>query len=298
MDVSIIIINYNTDTLLKECINSILLHTNTIEYEVIVVDNNSPNNKQKSISEEYPFIKLIELKENVGFGRANNIGVETAKGRNIFFLNPDTLLLNNSVKILSDFLDQNHKVGVCGGNLYTKDMKPNFSFRPYFPTLLTELNLLTGNLLFKLLVGRSYQFNYTEKSLKVAYITGADMMVSRKCLNVTGLFDPDFFMYYEETELSLRIKKSGFEIYSVPEANIIHFEGGSFSVNKEAQRLSLISRSIYLKKANKSILYRFISNLVYFTICVIGIFRAKIKNNKLNYNYWLFSFKQFCMLVF
>jgi len=293
MDVSIIIVNYNTIKLIEDCIQSIYETTTEIDYEIIVVDNASVDGSQKKIKTKFKNIKLIELNKNIGFGCANNEGIKMASGKKIFFLNPDTILLNNTVKILSEFLDQNSDIGACGGNLYTKDLKPNFSYMPFFPTLLPELNLLTGNLIYKFFVGKNYQFNYTGKPIEVAYITGADMMITRECLSVTGTFDPDFFMYYEETELSLRIKKSGYKIYSVPDAKIIHFEGGSFSYSEDSQRFSLVSRSIFMKKAKKGFIYRFVSDSIYYTICLVGMSRAKIKNDRDNYNFWLFSFKEF-----
>ena len=293
MNVSIIIVNYNTKELISNCIQSIYEKTIGLNYEIIVVDNASVDGSQQKITEWFPNVKLIELNENIGFGGANNEGIKIAIGRNLFFLNPDTILLNNAIKILSEYLDKNSDSGVCGGNLYTKDLKPNFSYMPFFPTLLPELNLLTGNLFYKFFVGKNYRFNYTGKPLEVAYITGADMMVTRKCLSVTGSFDPDFFMYYEETELSLRIKKSGYKIYSVPDAQIIHLEGGSFSYSEDSQRFSLVSRLIFMKKAKKGFIYQFVSDSIYFTICLAGMLRAKVNKNSANYNFWLFSFKEF-----
>ena len=298
MDVSIIIVNYNTKELISNCIQSIYERTSAIDFEIIVVDNASVDGSQQMIIENFPTIKLIELTENIGFGRANNEGIKIASGKNIFFLNPDTILLNNAIKILSEFLDENGDIGACGGNLYTKDLKPNFSYKPFFPTLVPELNLLSGNLIYLIFVGKNYEFNYSGKPIEVAYITGADMMITRKCLSVTGSFDPDFFMYYEETELSLRIKKSGYKIFSVPEAQIIHFEGGSFSYSEDSQRFSLVSRSIFMKKAKKGFIYQLMSDLIYFTICLAGMLRAKVNKNSMNYNFWLFSLKEFKKIIF
>ena len=298
MDVSIIIVNYNTTKLIEDCIQSIYEKTTKIDFEIIVVDNNSVDDSLEKLKSKFKNIKLIELNENIGFGCANNEGIKMTTGRNILFLNPDTILLNNTIRILSEFLDQNSEVGACGGNLYTKDLKPNFSYMPFFPTLLPELNLLTGNLIYLFFVGKNYQFNYSEKPIEVAYITGADMMISQKCLSVAGSFDPDFFLYYEETELSLRIKKSGYKIYSVPTAKIIHFEGGSFSYSEDSQRFSLVSRSIFMKKAKKSFIYRFVSNSIYFTICLVGMLRAKVNKNSDNYNFWLFSFNEFRKITY
>ena len=105
MDVSIIIINYNTISFLIDAVDSIFAKTEGIEYEIIVVDNNSNDNSKTIIMEKYgKKVIYLSLPENIGFGRANNEGAKIAKGRNLFFLNPDTLLLNNATKILSDYL--------------------------------------------------------------------------------------------------------------------------------------------------------------------------------------------------
>ena len=114
VDVSIIIVSYNTAELLENCINSIVEKTQNISYEVIVVDNDSCDNSISLLYEKFDWVKVIVSKKNLGFGRANNLGIEVASGRNILFLNSDTILINNAIKILSDFLDGNN----CGWCLW------------------------------------------------------------------------------------------------------------------------------------------------------------------------------------
>lgn len=227
MDVSIIIVNYKTVPLILNCLESVYAKTEGVDFEVIVVDNNSGDGFAEKIQGKYPKVQCLSLPENIGFGRANNEGLKIAKGRNIFFLNPDTLLLNNAVKVLSDYLDAHPEVGVCGGNLYDEDMKPTHSYRMCLPGIYWELNDLFHGLLDKMRWGKNVQFNHAGKPLKVGYITGADMMVRRKVLEQVGSFSPKFFMYYEETELTFRIKKAGYRVVSVPETEIQHLEGKS-----------------------------------------------------------------------
>jgi len=145
MDVSIIIVNYNTAKLLMDAIDSVFEKTEGVTYEIIIVDNNSPSNPKDILIERYgDKIIYLGLSENIGFGRANNEAAKIAKGRNLFFLNPDTILLNNAVKILSDYLDDNPCVGCCGGNLVDRDGKPTKSFSRYFDSLLfDEINQKT-----------------------------------------------------------------------------------------------------------------------------------------------------------
>ena len=289
MDVSIIIVNYNTSVLIRNLMQTIEEKTEGISYEVIVVDNNPTDQFAIDLKDYLDKIIYVPLKENVGFGRANNEGIKVAKGRNIFFLNPDTLLINNAIKILSDYLDSNERVGACGGNLYDLDLKPNHSYMPKLPGLFSELNLLLGNSLYKLLYG-CYDFNVSEEIKRVGYVTGADMMVKRYILDKIGGFNPIFFMYYEETELSFRIKKEGYHIVNVPMAKIVHLESKSFTSTIKKQKLVLESRNKYL-----NIIYpqykRVLTNIVYTISCVVAVIIFTIKKDCQRKEIWLYSLK-------
>ena len=134
IDVSIILVNYNTTDLLVQAIKSIYKYSSEFTYEIIVVDNNSKLSPEHVLKQNFnDDIIFISLPENIGFGRANNEGIKIAKGRNIFLLNTDTYLLNNAIKILSDYIDSHPKVGSCGGSLFTADLKPTYSYHriPY-----------------------------------------------------------------------------------------------------------------------------------------------------------------------
>ncbi len=242
MDVSIIIVNYNTAALACAAIESVHRLTTGIAYEIIVVDNASSDGTQ--IRDRFgDAIRYLPLPENIGFGRANNAAIEQAKGRHLFLLNPDTILLNDAAGILSRYLDQ-----VCGGNLYDADRRPTHSFLRALPGLGIELDTLFFGIPFRLKYGRNRFFNFTGRPMKVGYITGADMMIRADVLRQTGVFDPDFFMYFEETELTHRIKAAGYDVMSVPEAEIIHLEGKSFSLRTDRMRRFFESKLLYLNK--------------------------------------------------
>lgn len=246
LDVSIIIVNYNTSNLVIECVKSIKSHTQEISYEIIIVDNNSSISQKQLLNGLSTYnTTIIELQKNIGFGRANNEGLIISKGRNILFLNPDTILLSNALKSLNQFLNKNIFCGACGGNLYNIDGTPTHSHNINFPGFIDEIDQALKRSLTTILYGRSTLFNFTEKPQKVAYITGADLMVKKSVLNEVGGFNPKFFMYYEDTELQYRIKKRGYEIYNVPDSRIIHLEGKSFSISKDRETRILTSRSIY-----------------------------------------------------
>lgn len=280
VDVSIIIVSYNTARLLEDCISSIVEKTKDISYEIIVVDNHSHDLSVELIRKKFDWVKIIVSEENLGFGRANNLGIEIAAGRNVFFLNSDTLLVNNAIKILSDYLDQNEKVGICGGNLYDVHEKPAHSFTRIFPGIAYELNYLTLNVFSKLFFGKNLYFNYSGKNIKVARVSGADMMIPKRVLDKTGGFDPGFFLYSEETDLAFRITKSGYRVVSVYAARIIHLEGQSCTFNQLKTRWGLISRHLFLRKRYAS--GCLIGICDFFHYAVVGILwcRAFLKGNR------------------
>lgn len=253
MDVSIIYVNYKTSPLIINSIDSVKEKTKEVDYEIIVVDNNSEDDSLTMIHKKHPKVLYIPLKENLGFGKANNKGVEYAKGNYLFFLNPDTLLRNNAIKYLKDFLEDNKDYGACGGNLYDENGIPAMSFGRRYPSYIDEfLSIFYLNIpLFT--SPKSFFFNYSDCILDVAFISGADLMVRKTVIDKVGNFSRDFFMTYEETELCYRISKGGYKIGAVPNAKIIHLEGKSEYINKS--RLSFFYEGMltYFHKRNPTI---------------------------------------------
>ena len=291
MDVSIIIVNYNTISLLCDAIDSVLEKTADISYEIIVVDNNSPDNSENIIQQKYiDKVIYIKLNENIGFGRANNEGIKYAKGRNIFLLNPDTVLINNAVKILSKYLDQNADVGVCGGNLYDENNQPALSFVRTLPSVWQEISCLLGSIPEKIAFGKNRTFNYTNTPMKVSAIIGADIMIRKSLLDKIGAFDTDFFMYHEELELCFRVKKSNSLIMSVPQAKIIHLEGKSLNSDMERERRKLIGKNLYFQKTHTKI-YHKIVNLIFYCIGMSRLIIFGILGKKEQFKLWLFRIK-------
>lgn len=247
MDVSIIIVNYCSAQMVIDCINSIFQKTKGVSYEVIVVDNASGDGSVKALERMFGSrITVIASKQNLGFGKANNLGAQSAVGKYLFLLNPDTILVNNAVRILCDYMGKNSKIGVVGGNLYAPDMSPAPSYCPQFDDLETERKRASWkDILTKKVKGKLFnkgerkrvlfknEFNYEGESKKVAYIFGADMMMKKELFDSLGGFDPDFFMYAEEQELSWRITEKNYSIVSVPEAKIIHLEGATVKKQNE-----------------------------------------------------------------
>lgn len=251
MDVSVIIVNFCTAGLVTDAVASVMRFTEGVSYEVIIVDNASPDGSGAELQTRYvgnETVKVILSDENLGFGGANNLGFGESRGRNIFLLNPDTVLQNDAVSLLSIYLDDNEQVGVCGGNLYTAEGQPTSSFKRLFPSVGAELSSLLCHIPEKLRYGRNVTFNHTRHALDVAFIVGADLMIRRSLAEELGLFDTSFFMYYEETDLCRRVKDAGFKVRSLPSARICHLEGRSISNPDRKAEINFNSRNIYLKK--------------------------------------------------
>ncbi len=260
MDVSIIIVNYNTKELTRNCINSVFSKSSGIDFEIILVDNASTDGSIEAFSGDSR-ISFVALSKNLGFGMANNEGFKIAKGKYVFCLNPDTILLNNAIKILFDFMETHPNAGVSGGNLYDCDMNPTHSYRMTLPSIWWEIDYHLGYLFGKLLWGRNLEFNYTSKSRSVGYITGADMMVRKEIIDRVGGFSKHFFMYYEECELTYRIKNLGYKVFSVPKAKIQHLEGKSFASSELTNKMKyqIYGRWMYRRLCSPSLFFNLLA---------------------------------------
>lgn len=246
MDVTIIIVNYNTRDLTLECLHSIFEKTAGLLFEVIVVDNASSDDSVAKIKQEFSQVTLIESAENLGFGRANNLGFEYSSGDYIFLLNSDTLLINNAVELLWQFLNKHLDIAIVGGQLYEADgVTTTHSYCYLFPSLLMELDILFRGAITHRIEKKRLKYIVRDGFDTVAYITGADMMLRRSDIHQYGFFDSSFFLYFEETELSYRYHSNGRISVFFPEAKIIHLEGGSFSLPKNRSKFYLEGRNNY-----------------------------------------------------
>lgn len=237
MDVSIIIVNYNTCNLLNACLKSVFSMTTKIDYEVIVSDNGSIDNSVPMLKECYPQVRLIDNKSNLGFGAANNRGLAIAQGKYVFYLNSDTILLNNAVKIFFDYWetsDYRDQLGALGCNLLDKDGNVMHSYG-YFPTfkslsmsLIYRNFAMTAKAFLKILKADYKKIKKrvpVEKKIgEVDYITGADLFLLN---NYSALYDERYFLYTEETDLEYQLFLNKKKRLLIDGPLIIHLEGGS-----------------------------------------------------------------------
>jgi GT2 family glycosyltransferase len=233
-------------------LESVFEKTQGVEFEVFVVDNNSQDGSCEMIEQEFPQVRLIKNKENKGFGAANNIAIGLSKAKYVFLLNTDTILVNNAVKILFDFMEkeENKNVAACGGTLLNENFQ-QMTNGGHFPSLKGVLFKLGLRNIFKKYYDNHLNFAYpiiSESIKEVDYITGADLFLRKSVLNKVGAFDEDFFMYFEEVDLCKRIKNEGFDIKFIPDSQIIHLEGKSNNKNLKRKEQSKISECLYFRK--------------------------------------------------
>lgn len=278
-ELSIIYVNFNTADQVMASVESVRRHTKDINYEIIVADNNSQNdnNLQSLIDDED--IKVVRLDDNYGFGKANNSGVREATGEYIFLLNPDTLCHDNSIKLLLDKVKADSTIGTISPNLINADSKPTHAFRRAGDGILTELNFALFGLPYKLVYGRNFEYNHTDKQMDVAYACGAAMMMKRETFDKVGGFDENFFMYYEDQDLCNRIKKTGLRIVNEPQAIIQHLEGTSISVNAKRENFIMQSRKKYFLKTMPEWHYK-VANILTKSLLFIGETAYKLCGKK------------------
>ena len=261
----IIIVNYNTKNLLRNCLTSIFEKTSDVLYEVIISDNGSTDGSIEMIKKDFPQVMLIENKSNLGFGRANNIARKKASGKYVFYLNSDTVLINNAVKLFYDYWELSTKnIGALGTQLLDQNLENNYSYG-FFPSYLRSFVLLINFILDS--INLKTIFRKFRKSKKISsyfgevdYIIGADLFMKN---NELADFDEQFFLYYEETDLQYNLSQNGYSRLLIEGPKIIHLSGASddnikkrYSFRKLSSIYGWDSCLKYLKKNNNiKILY-------------------------------------------
>lgn len=264
MDVSIILVNYNTCSMTLECVESIYRWTSGLTFEVIVVDNASSDNSAAVLGSDGR-VRFIGAGSNIGFGRANNIGLKYASGEYVLLLNSDTYLTGNAIYEMWKFLSTTDlNVGALGTILQDKNGADTHS-SAFFPKPWSSLGIIFKQHIAHL-AGKKRQYGMPEISYspapdgscyEVDYVTGADLMARRVTFEKYGAFDPDFFLYYEETEMQYRWKKAGLKNVIIPVRGICHLEGATTGPSQSDGRKILQCRSerLYFKKIMSRLLY-------------------------------------------
>ena len=249
--VSIVIVNWNTRELLHRCLDSICATVPPVSFEVIVVDNASEDGSADMAAERFPDAVLVRNATNVGFAAGSNLGLQRASGRYVMLLNPDTEVLGGAVREMIEFADAHPRVAVVGPKLVNPDGSLQKNGRK-FPVLLREVlhitklyRFMTGLFDRKLDWGRE-DFNVPAQ---VDEVSGACMLVRRSVIDEVGTLDERFFMYYEEVDWCLRMKKAGWEVHYLPSAQVIHhWSQGAKQAGLRGSRIAYRSQYLYFRK--------------------------------------------------
>ncbi len=242
IDLSIIIVNYNTKKLIKDCLQSIINKTKGIDYEIIVVDNASQDGSVEWLTKQvgkYSFIKLVKNKKNLGFAPANNQGIKKARGQYILLLNSDTIVKDNLLAEMVAWMEAHPKAGVVTAALINKDGSlqgtggyfPNL-FRVFAWMFFLENIPLVDRLIkpFHPMHPNSPFYKgevFFKKPHQRDWVTGAFFLMRKKVVEEVGLMDEDYFMYVEEVDYCWRIKKAGWQVWFLPQWKIVHLGGAS-----------------------------------------------------------------------
>lgn len=236
---SIIIVNYKTPKLTFRCVESIINNVK-IDYEVIIVDNNSNDNSEELITAAFSEVIWINNLRNDGFGRANNIGINQSQGEFVLLLNSDMIIPEGTIEACLAEIEKDNSIGALGCKLLNEDESLQKSVYYHIADFkgILELNLVYDYFFSK----------NVEQPGPIKAIMGAFMIIPNKVLNEVGLFDPDFFMYAEEMELCHRIAKAGYSINYFDHVIAIHKHGGSSSSIDSANKQNFLSTAFLFYK--------------------------------------------------
>jgi GT2 family glycosyltransferase len=230
-NISIIIVNYNVRDYLYNCLQSIRAASEGLEIETIVVDNDSSDGSVEYLRPRFPEVNFIETGENLGFGRANNLGFDNASGKYFLILNPDTIIREDTLKSMFEFMENDTETGIAGCKVLNEDGTFQEQCRRGFPTPWASFSKLFGlQKLFpksKLFSGYNLTYLPVDETYEVDAVIGAFMFARAEIIRDLKGFDPEFFMYGEDLDLCYRTQKSGYKIKYFHETSIIHYKGES-----------------------------------------------------------------------
>ena len=230
-DLSIIIVNWNTADLLGGCLRSIYSTVLDAGWEVIVVDNASKDQSVPMVESAFPAVHMIRNSYNAGFARANNQGILISHGRYVLLLNSDTLVPAGALGSLMEFMDHHPEAGICAPRLLREDG----TTQPFaFGDDPTPGYLLRRALAY-LFLGRSLHDWSTDHPMRTDWVAGTCLMARRPAVDQAGLLDEHIFLYFEDNDWCLRIRRCGWKIYYCPEVSITHLGGRSVSRNPDAR---------------------------------------------------------------
>jgi len=233
--VTVIIVNYNTGSLLRDCLNSILKSKDIKNIDINIVDNASTDNSVEIVRQNFPQVNLVENEQNIGFARANNQILKTCQAPYILLLNPDIILKDNTLSRVLNFMEQNKDIGIATAKLIRPNGELDYGCHRGIPTIPGIISYLSGfsRLFPKSKIFGSYHLTYLDigQTSEIDAVAGAFMLVRQKAIQEIGLLDESFFMFGEDIDLCWRMKKEGWKVYYYAEAEAVHYGRQSRKTN-------------------------------------------------------------------
>lgn len=250
MKLSVIIVHYQVSSLLRNCILSIQKYFHGFEYEIIVVDNASPDSSWKVLIAEFPTINFIESKDNLGFSKANNIGVKAAKGEYVYILNPDTEIEGDYFKEVLDFSDNQKNIGALGLRMHNAKGEFLPESKRSVPALINSFEKLFTKLRDD---SKTYYRNDVDEFdiAEVTVMTGANLLMKKSVYDEVGGFDERYFMYGEDIDLCYTILRKGYKNFYYGKYSILHYKGESTVKDKVYLNRFFGAMDIFIRKYYK-----------------------------------------------
>ncbi len=288
IDISIITVNYNVKEFVLNLVISLKKALVDFSYEIIVVDNASQDGSVEFLREKFSDINIIANNKNLGFGKANNIGLSLAKGKYICLINPDAIVKEDTFKVMIDFFENTPNAGLAGCKVLNPNGTLQLACRRGFPGPWTSFTKVSGlsTLFPKSKLFAKYNLTYLDenKTYEVDAISGSFMMFRREVYEKVGGFDPDFFMYGEDLDLCYRVQKAGYKVYYVHKTEVIHYKGESTKRSSiDETKMFYDAMQIFVKKhLSSSFIVTFLLSLAinirkfiaFFNLYKIPIFSA------------------------
>jgi len=257
VDLSIIILNYNTRDFLRDCLQSIQkAATNGFRWEVIVVDNASSDGSPAMVRKEFPGVKLIVNRKNLGFAAGNNRGILQAQGRYLLLLNPDTKVFPETLKTMIKFMDDHPRAGAATCRLELLDGRLDDACHRGFPTPWNAFAHFSGLAKIwpknKWLTGYSLTYLPQNKPHEIDSACGAFLLIRRQAGEEVGWLDENYFWYGEDLDFCYRLKKKGWKVFFVPGVKTIHYKGVASGIKKQSRRLTTASQETRLRSVRAS----------------------------------------------
>lgn len=244
--ISFIIVNWNTEALLEQCLDSIQETVLGIPYEIFVVDNGSTDGSVSMVRTRFPDVIVIANEDNRGFAAANNQALSRMNGRYALLLNSDAMLTEDAALTLYEFMESHSSAAMACGQLLNEDGTVQNSIAP-FPNLFT---LLMNEAVLEYLMPRKYPSKRYQHDTPVEIDSGigACLIVRKTAIDAVGMFDDNYFFFFEETDWAYRMRKAGWKVYHVPTAYIYHLQGQTIGESTQARTLFYRSRYRYFRK--------------------------------------------------